>query len=77
MPKFLENALRHEASKKGKTGRAADRYVYGTLNTIGALHGNKETAKGRAMDAKHTRDVKASHGGPENHLGHLSKKHPY
>jgi hypothetical protein len=41
------------AAKKGKRGRAADRYVYGTMNSIGAMHGNKITAKGRAMERKH------------------------
>jgi hypothetical protein len=53
MPRFLENALRHEAAKKGLKGRAADRYVYGGLNSIGAMHGNKETPKGARMQAKH------------------------
>lgn len=58
MPKFLEQALRHEAAKHGFTGRHADRYVFGALNHLNAMHGNKETAKGRAMQAKHNRDVK-------------------
>ena len=53
MPKFLERALRGEAAKKGKTGREADRYVYGAMNNIGAMHGNKETPKGREMAKKH------------------------
>ncbi|HXM63743.1 MAG TPA: hypothetical protein VN950_22975 [Terriglobales bacterium] len=57
MPKFLENALRHEARKKGLTGRHADRYVYGGMNAIGAMHGNKETAKGERMQAKHDRKM--------------------
>lgn len=55
MPQFLEAALRHEAAKHGKTGRAADRYVYGAMNHLGAMRGNQETAKGRAMQAKHDR----------------------
>lgn len=59
MPKFLENILRRQAAKAGITGRRADRYVFGRLNRIGAMHGNKITAKGAAMDAKHRRDVNA------------------
>lgn len=56
MPAFLEEKLKSEASAKGKTGREAARYVYGALNNMGAMHGNKETAKGAAMDAKHAAD---------------------
>ena len=55
MPAFLETRLKAEAAKKGYAGRHADAYVYGTMNKIGAMHGNRETAKGRAMDAKHKR----------------------
>lgn len=53
MPKFLENALRHEARKKGLSGKHADKYVYGAMNNIGAMHGNKITVKGERMQAKH------------------------
>lgn len=59
MPKFLENELRKFAAKKGRTGKDADRYIYGTMNAIGAMKGNKETAKGAGMEAKHERDVAA------------------
>lgn len=52
-PKFLENRLAKEAAKKGKTGKSADRYIYGAMNNIGAMKGNKETAKGKAMSKKH------------------------
>lgn len=58
MPVFLENALRHEGRKHGFTGRKLDQYVYGGMNHIGAMHGNKETAKGQRMEAKHLRDQK-------------------
>ena len=51
MPKFLEDKLRAEY---GNNPHA----IYGTMNKIGAMHGNKETAKGRAMEAKHNRDVR-------------------
>jgi hypothetical protein len=57
MPKFLENALRHEAAKKGLKGRHADRYVYGAMNHLGAMRGNQETAKGVQMQAKHDKLV--------------------
>lgn len=56
MPKFLENDLKAEAQKKGMKGRKAAQYVYGAMNNLGAMHGNKETAKGRAMQQKHERD---------------------
>ena len=57
MPRFLERILRKEYGGK-KSGRALDRIVYGSLNNMGAMHGNKETAKGRAMDKKHAKDTK-------------------
>lgn len=80
MPKFLEDTLRSQAHAEGKSGRAADRYVYGTMNNMGAMHGNRETAKGRSMERKHERtlhpalaaratQVKAAHA-------HLSKTVP-
>ena len=53
MPKFLENALRHEGRKKGLSGKHLEHYVYGGMNNIGAMHGSKETAKGREMEKKH------------------------
>ena len=66
MPKFLEDKLKSEAAKKGFSGRRAARYVYGAMNNIGAMRGNKETAKGARMDEKHAakirRQVKARLG---------------
>ena len=50
MPKFLEDKLKAEY---GNNPRA----VYGTMNKIGAMHGNKETPKGRQMQMKHKRDA--------------------
>lgn len=41
-----ESALKKSAAKKGYKGRRADAYVYGTLNNIGLMHGNKPTKKG-------------------------------
>lgn len=46
MPKFLEDKLKREYPNNPGA-------VYGTLNSIGAMKGNKETAKGRAMERKH------------------------
>lgn len=57
MPQFLQNALEREAVRKGKKGRAKSRYIYGTMNNIGAMHGNKETDKRAAMDKKHKEHV--------------------
>ena len=46
MPEFLKKKLEQEyGNNKGA--------IYGTMNKIGAMHGNKETAKGRAMEKKH------------------------
>lgn len=46
MPKFLEDKLKAEYGNNPSA-------IYGTMNKIGAMKGNKETAKGRAMQAKH------------------------
>ena len=54
MPMFLEDKLR---SEYGDDPHA----IYGTMNKIGAMHGNQETAKGREMDAKHQRDMLVRH----------------
>ena len=59
MPKFLEDRLKAEASKKGFSGKRAARYVFGAMNNMGAMRGSKETAKGAAMERKHAADVKA------------------
>jgi hypothetical protein len=59
MPKFLEDKLK----KQYPNNPAA---VFGTLNNLGAIHGNKETAKGRAMQAKHEAKIK---GKPATNLG--------
>ena len=46
MPKFLEDKLK--AEYPGNLGA-----MYGTMNKLGAMRGNKETAKGKAMQRKH------------------------
>lgn len=50
MPKFLEQKLKKEYPNNPGA-------VYGTLNRIGAMKGNKETAKGKAMQKKHQEDA--------------------
>lgn len=49
MPAFLEKKLKDEY------GANSD-IPYKVMNSIGAMRGSKETAKGRAMEAKHERD---------------------
>ena len=53
MPKFLEDKL---SAEYGNNPHA----IYGTMNAIGAMRGNKETAKGRAMEQKHLSDQRKS-----------------
>ena len=49
MPAFLEAKLR----KNVPAGVDPDRYVYGAMNNMGAMRGNKTTAKGKRMEKKH------------------------
>lgn len=58
MPNFLERTLMTEAAKKGMSGRKKSQYVYGAMNNMGAMHGNKVTPKGRAMQRKHEAKAK-------------------
>ena len=51
MPDFVENKLQREYPNNPGA-------VYGTMNKLGAMHGNKETAKGREMERKHEADMK-------------------
>ena len=51
MPEFLEAKLKKEYPNNPHA-------VYGTLNAVGAMHGNKITKKGEAMQAKHDAKVK-------------------
>ena len=64
MPKFLEKKLKAEYGDNPSA-------VYGTMNKIGAMHGNKETAKGKAMQKKHDSDIKV-----KAHKRHKAKKKP-
>lgn len=49
MPAFLEKKLKAEYGAKSSI-------PYRVMNAKGLMRGNKETAKGRAMAAKHKRD---------------------
>ena len=51
MPKFLENKLKAEYGENSKV-------PYKVMNSIGAMRGNEETAKGREMEAKHEAKMK-------------------
>jgi hypothetical protein len=46
MPAFLEAKLKREYGKDSKI-------PYKVMNSIGAMRGNKETAKGKRMEKKH------------------------
>lgn len=59
MPKFLEKKLKKQYP--GNPGA-----VYGTMNKLGFMHGNKETAKGKKAEKKHMKDM---------HMGHHEDMH--
>lgn len=63
MPKFLENKLKKEY------GESSD-IPYKVMNSIGAMHGNKTTAKGDEMEAKHN----AKEEGKESSTARKAKK---
>lgn len=54
MPKFLEDKLKKEYGSTSKI-------PYMVMNKLGAMRGNKETAKGVAMERKHDKDKRRSH----------------
>lgn len=54
MPKFLEDKLKREYPNNPGA-------VYGTMNAIGAMRGNKITKKGEQMQAKHDKKRKTIH----------------
>lgn len=51
MPEFLEKKLKSEYGSDSKV-------PYKVMNKLGYMHGNRETAAGRAAEAKHNRDAK-------------------
>ena len=50
MPQFLEDKLKREYPNNPGA-------VYGTMNRLGYMHGNKETPAGAAAQAKHDQDM--------------------
>lgn len=52
LPRQLEMKLMREGRKKGYKGKRLASYVYGTMNKIGAMHGNKAVP---GWAAKHKR----------------------
>ena len=52
MPRFLEQKLKKEYGEDSKI-------PYKVMNKMGVMHGNKETAKGRRMEKKHSSHEKA------------------
>ncbi len=69
MPQFLEKKLKNEY---GDNPHA----IYGTLNKIGAMKGNKETKKGKSMEKKHEMASKMVHhkGSKNAYITHLTGK---
>ena len=62
-PKFLERKLEKEYPNNPHA-------VWGTMNKVGAVKGNKETAKGKKMEKKHERKE-------TSHARALRKKHEH
>jgi len=52
MPQFLEKKLKKEYPDNPSA-------VYGTMNKLGFMKGNKETVKGRKAESKHKALMKA------------------
>jgi hypothetical protein len=50
MPKFLETKLKKEYGENSAV-------PFKVMNSIGAMRGNKETEKGREMEAQHEKDT--------------------
>lgn len=53
VPAFLEKLLKKSAAKKGFSGKRANKYVFGAMNNLGAVRGNKITPKGARMQKQH------------------------
>lgn len=53
MPKFLEKKLKAEYGQNSKI-------PFMVMNKLGAMRGNKTTAKGEAMQRKHDKRISAS-----------------
>ena len=80
MPKFLEEKLKREYGEKSAV-------PYKVMNSLGVMRGNRETEKGREMEAKHEKDTAMKshnlremriefHRGPKNEVtGHTVHHH--
>ena len=67
MPKFLESKLKKEYGAKSKV-------PYKVMNSIGAMKGNKETAKGRDMERMHKIFPKIQEGDDPFDMIHMFEK---
>ena len=65
MPKFLEEKLKKKFGSKSKA-------PFKIMNSIGAMHGNKETSKGHNMQMKH--EVQAPVRGLSSNEPKMKKK---
>jgi hypothetical protein len=45
MPEKLERSLMNQAKKKGLTGEARDKYVYGTMTRVAGPKGSKKASE--------------------------------
>ena len=45
MPERLESSLMNQAKKKGLTGEARDKYVYGTMTRVAGPKGSKKASE--------------------------------
>jgi hypothetical protein len=66
MPKFLEYKLKKKYGKDSSV-------PYKIMNSIGAMHGNKETSKGARMEEKHESKIKGL-GSHNNKMPEIKKK---
>ena len=68
MPKFLEEKLKRKYGAKSAV-------PYKIMNSIGAMRGNKETAKGRAMEKKHEATEGKTQRDTESHTYNFRNRH--
>jgi hypothetical protein len=66
MPKFLEEKLKKKYGKNSSV-------PYKIMNSIGAMHGSKETKKGAQMEEKHEKKIKGL-GSHNNKMHEVKKK---
>lgn len=67
MPKFLEDKLKKEYGKDSST-------PYKIMNSIGAMRGNKITAKGKKMKSKHEEHIKGLGSVMDKKMPEMKKK---